>query len=86
MLNWYFNKPSAWFALPRGYNLQPALWVAANKAGFLAPQGPANVAIVHFVGRDKPWDARARYSQALPEQLVGLWRAQCHGLMQNLSL
>ena len=30
--------------------------------------------------------ARARYSQALPEQLVGLWRAQCHGLMQNLSL
>ena len=77
VLNWYYNKPSAWKALPRGYNVQPAMWTLASKQPrFLSPNGAAHAAIVHFVGDAKPW-ASGKLAKTLPESLAKAWKGVC---------
>ena len=41
--------------------------------------GPAEVAVIHFVGAEKPWNAHPskKTSERLPEALVKRWRQVC---------
>ena len=64
VLNWHFNDSSRWLALPRAFNVQPRLWSAAQKAGVLEPGAAGEVAVLHFVGAEKPWTQSARMAAA----------------------
>ena len=86
----HFNDSTKWLSLPRKYNVQPRLWSAAHSQGPFAAGAAGDLAVVHFVGEEKPWSAlhlrpagrrmaarKASGSERLPKELVELWRGAC---------
>jgi hypothetical protein len=77
VLNWLFER--AWYRLPRVYNAQPRLWDMLECSNMR--NGSAQVALLHFAGRAKPW---WQNPMEVPQPIVPLsksaikvWRRQC---------